>query len=209
MKNTVRSGALAALLVAIGVLALGVSASSASQQPGSGPRAGDSGKRHGKRHKAKRGPQGPRGPKGAAGPAGPTGPAGPQGPVGTGVPFAFALPTNASPAAIFEYNGVRIEAGCKEGATELRLRAVSGDHNIIEVTSFDNSEGGVVRGASFPNWEINLPVDMLAGGSGYGDYNGLAAVRTFIGQSTKIQWYAMGSSFTPQGDCVGGGTATP
>jgi hypothetical protein len=104
---------------------------------------------------------------------------------------------------------VRLEAGCINGALELVVRPEGGDHNIVEVTSFDNSEGGVSRGASYPEAAINQPIDMLVGGSSLHDYNGLLSVRTLIGQMTTIQWWAMGSSNASQGDCVGGGTATP
>ena len=171
---------------------------------------------HGRR--GKRGKPGPQGPTGPQGPQGEQGPAGPQGPAGApgapgapgvGSPFAFALPTNASPRPVFQFNGVRIEAGCTEGALELKLSGALTDHNVIEVTSFDNSEGGTVRGTSHENEEINNGVDMLAGGSGYHDYNGIAGARTFAGQNTTIQWYAMGGGPTPQGDCVGGGTVSP
>jgi hypothetical protein len=102
-----------------------------------------------------------------------------------------------------------IEAGCIAGALELTVRPQGGDHNIVEVTSFDNSEGGVVRGQSIPEAAVNQPINMLVGGSGFHDYNGLLAIRTLAGQMTTIQWWAMGSSNASQGDCVGGGTASP
>jgi hypothetical protein len=50
---------------------------------------------------------------------------------------------------------------------------------------------------------------MLAGGSGFDDYNGLLGVRSFSGEVVTVQWFAMGSAFTSQGDCVVGGTVAP
>lgn len=162
--------------------------------------ATESMKRHHRPHGGRRGPRGPRGLPG---------PAGPGGSPGTGTPYSFALKTNTQTGIVFNSNGVQIEAGCIAGALELTVRPEGGDHNIVEVTSFDNSEGGKVRGASYPEAAINQPIDMLVGGSGLHDYNGLLAVRTLAGQMTTIQWWAMGSSNASQGDCVGGGTVSP
>lgn len=162
----------------------------------------------GRRIRLCNGLNGRNGAPGPAGPAGPGGPAGPAGAPGRGVPFEFALPTNASVTTVFNQNGVEIEAGCTNGSLQLDVRPQGGDHNIIEDTAFDNSEGGVPHGISQPNYEINTPLDMLNGDSGFHDYNGLLVVRTIAGQMTTIQWWAMGSANTPQGDCVGGGSAS-
>jgi hypothetical protein len=118
------------------------------------------------------------------------------------------MATNASPKIVFDQSGVRIEAGCTSGAVSLTVRATSGDHNVIEVTSFDNSEG-TMRGVTAPDLPVNIPVDMLAGGSGFHDYNGLLGVRSYSGEVVTAQWFAMGSSYTSQGDCVVGGTVSP
>lgn len=169
-------------------------------------------KKKGNKGKAKRGPRGKRGKRGRRGPRGPQGiqgVQGPQGPAGVGVQFGAALPTDVSPTIVFDQSGVKIEAGCSAGALSLTVRATAGDHNVIQATSFDNNEAGKARSQSKPDWPINLPVDMLAGGSGLHDYNGLVGVRTFGGEVVTIQWFAMGSAFTSQGDCVVAGTASP
>jgi hypothetical protein len=154
------------------------------------------------------GPGGPAGPAGTAGPGGPAGHVGPAGPPGRGIPFQFALSANAAVRAVFAQNGVQIEAGCPGGGLQLYVKAVGGDHNIIEDTAFDDSEGGAPHGFSLPNFERETQVDMLAGDTGFHDYNGLLAVRTLAGQMTTVQWFAKGSGNTPQGFCVGGGTAS-
>lgn len=136
------------------------------------------------------------------------GPQGPQGAPGVGIQFGKALPTNAAPQVVFEGSGIRIEFGCTGGAIALTLRATAGDHNVIEVTAFNNAEG-LWYGGTFPDYAVNLPVDLLASGSGLGDYNGLVGVRTLGGEVVTAQWFAMGSSFTSQGDCVVGGTVSP
>jgi hypothetical protein len=89
------------------------------------------------------------------------------------------------------------------------VRPEGGDHNIVEVTSFDNNENGESRGASYPDAVVNQRIDLLAGGNPFHDYNGLLAVRTLGGQMTTVQWWAMGSINASQGDCVGGGTVSP
>lgn len=152
---------------------------------------------------------GTNGKNGAPGPGGPQGAPGASGAPGRGVPFSFALNTNTPLATVFNQNGVKIEAGCTNGALQLDVRPQDGDHSIVEVTTFDNDEGGVPRAVSIPDAEVNVPIDMLVGDSGLRDYNGLLAVRTLSGEMTTFQWWAMGSSNTPQGDCVGGGTASP
>ncbi len=195
---------LAALIVA--VLVGGAAVATASQDSQSGEQSASHSRKGARNHqpqRGKRGKRGKRGPRGAAGPAGPAGPA------GSGTPYAFALRTNAQTTAVFDGNGLRIEAGCINGALELTARAEGGDHNILEVTSFDNNEAGRVRGTTAPEAAINQPFDMLAGGSPVHDYNGLLALRTLGGQMTTVQWWAMGSSNASQGDCVGGGTVSP
>jgi hypothetical protein len=193
----------AAAVAVVAALAIGASSALASAgNAGNHNGATASGHRHHK-HKTKRGPRGPRGVPGPAGPAGPGGPA------GTGTPYVFALRTNTATAPVFAGNGVLIEAGCIAGALELTVRPQGGDHNIVEVTSFDNTEGGVPRGVSVPEAAINQPISMLAGGSPFHDFNGLLAVRTLTGLMTTVQWWAMGSINASQGDCVGGGTVSP
>jgi hypothetical protein len=140
---------------------------------------------------------------------GPAGPGGPGGPAGTGIPFSFVLGTNTQTGPIFDSNNVRIEAGCIAGALDLVVRPEGGDHNIVEVTSFDNNENGAVRGASYPDAVVNQRINLLAEGNPFHDYNGLLAVRTLGGQMTTVQWWAMGSINASQGDCVGGGTVSP
>jgi hypothetical protein len=110
---------------------------------------------------------------------------------------------------VFDSNGLRIEAGCPLGVLELVARPDAGDHNIVEVTAFDNSEGGGVWGATYTNAQINEKISMLSGASGIDDFNGLLAIRTLAGQMTTVQWWAMGSTFANQYDCVGGGTVSP
>lgn len=207
MRKSLRgllSPIVASAIVAVMIVGVGVAAA----QPSQGQVASAS-KKKGKRSVGERGKRGPRGGQGAQGPQGATGPAGPAGPAGQGIPFAEAMPTNASPRIVYERYGVRIEAGCDEGAVEFKVRVMSGDHNIVQVTSFDNYEGGVPRGISAPDLDLGIPVDLLAGGSGYHDYNGLLAVRALGGTAVTIHWYAMGSIFSSQGDCIVGGTATP
>ena len=194
-------------LVAIAIVVFALVATAASADQGKGGSNGQSakeskGRKHHKHH-GKRGPRGPRGPQG------PAGPGGPGGPPGIGTPFAFALRTNSQTQPVFNFNSVLIEAGCINGALELVVRPQGTDHNIVEITSIDNSAGGVVRGASYPEAAINQPISMLVGGTGFDDYNGLLAVRTLGGAMTTVQWWAMGSSNASQGDCVGGGTASP
>jgi hypothetical protein len=140
---------------------------------------------------------------------GPAGPGGPGGPAGTGIPFSFVLGTITQTGPIFDSNNVRIEAGCIAGALDLVVRPEGGDHNIVEVTSFDNNENGAVRGASYPDAVVNQRINLLAEGNPFHDYNGLLAVRTLGGQMTTVQWWAMGSINASQGDCVGGGTVSP
>ena len=84
-----------------------------------------------------------------------------------------------------------------------------GDHNIVQVTSFDNNQNGAPRGYSYTNASINEVINMLAGGPGTHDYNGLVGMRTFAGQMTTIQWWAIGFGNVPQGECIGGGTISP
>jgi hypothetical protein len=210
MKNALRRGLLPVLLSAAVTAMLASGVAAAAQ-----PAQGNSGRNELKRHKSKeteRGPRGKRGKRGKRGPRGATGPAGPAGPEGApgqGIQFGVALPTNAAPGVVFEGSGVRIEAGCTGGAVGMTVRAVGGDHNLIQVTAFNNAAGGSPTGLSAPDIPVNIPVDMLAGGSGFGDYNGLLAVRTLSGQVVTAQWFAMGSSFTSQGDCVVGGTVSP
>jgi hypothetical protein len=191
---------------AVAVIVGGVGVAVAGQTADGSALAGKSAKRHHKPNRGRRGPRGKHGPRGVSGPAGPAGPAGAP---GQGIQFAASLPTNVDPKTVFEGSGVRIEAGCSGGAVELTVRAVSGDHNIIEVTSFDNLEAGKSRSVSAPNLEVNIPVDMLAGGNGLHDYNGLLSIRSLGGEVLTAQWFAMGSQFTPQGDCVVGGTVSP
>jgi hypothetical protein len=198
---------LAVVLAAAGLLS-GASVASASQSSTGGDTAQTSkaGRHH--RHHAKRGPRGPRGPRGVPGPAGPAGAAGPA---GTGIPFSFALGTNAPTSIIFESNGLRIEAGCPGGALDLVARPEGGDHNIVEVTAFDNFPGeeGGMWGETIPDAVVNQRIPMLAGANPFHDFNGLLAVRTLAGQMTTVQWWAMGSLYSSQGDCVGGGTVSP
>jgi hypothetical protein len=200
-------------VTAIAAMIGGTGVAVAGQSQGAGSAISSKKKhRHGKGGEETRGPRGkrgkrgPRGPRGAQGPAGPSGPGGPP---GQGVQFGVALPTNADPRTIFEMSGVRIEGGCSGGAVQLIVRAVSGDHNILEITSFDNLEGGKTRSISVPNADVNIPYDMLAGGNGLHDYNGLLAVRSLAGAVVTAHWFAMGSSYTSQGDCVIGGTVSP
>jgi len=194
--------AVVALAVALG----GASVAAASQAPHGSKKGGAvaSGHHH-KRHHAKRGPRGPRG---VPGPSGPAGPAGPAGPPGTGVPFSFALVSNSPTIPVFDSNGVRIEAGCPGGALELILRPDAGDHNIVEITTFDNSAAEFWT-QSETNAEINQRFSLLLGASPVDDFNGLFAVRTFGGHMTTAQWWAMGSTYASQYDCVGGGTISP
>lgn len=195
----------AVAVVALAVALSGASVAVASQAPSGSKKAVASGGRHHKRHHAKRGPRGPRG---VPGPGGPAGPAGPSGPPGTGVPFSFALVANSPTVPVFDGNGVRIEAGCPGGALDLVLRPDSGDHNIVEITTFDNSTAEFWT-ESNTNAEINQRFSLLLGASGIDDFNGLFAVRTLAGQMTTAQWWAMGSTFASQYDCVGGGTISP
>ena len=164
-----------------------------------------------KKHRGKktRGPRGKRGKRGPRGLAGPAGAPGAPGPAGTGIPFSFVLNNNAPTSIVFNGNGVRIEAGCPLGALDLIVRPEGSDHNIVQVTSFDNTEGGKVRGTTVPEAAVNERIPMLSGGSAVHDYNGLLAVRTLAGQMTTVQWWAMGSINASQGDCVGGGTVSP
>jgi hypothetical protein len=204
LRKLIRT-ALASAAVAAMVGGVGVAAASQSTQGESGTAAARATKRHhsgksGRPSRGRRGPRGPQGPQGASGPAGPA---------GQGIQFGKSLATNVNPEIVFDQSGVRIEAGCSGGAVSLTVRSTAGDHNIIEVTSFDNLEGGQSRSVSAPNLEVNIPVDMLAGGSGLHDYNGLLAVRSLSGEVVTAQWFAMGSQFTPQGDCVVGGTVSP
>lgn len=205
MRNWMRGVRPAVVVVAVAGL-LGSASLAVASQPFAGDKAQSSGNRHHHRHQGKRGPRGPRG---VRGPAGQAGPAGPSGPAGTGIPFSFVLGTNTQTGAIFDSNGVRIEAGCIGGALDVVVRPEGGDHNIVEVTAFDNSEGGVPYGASFPDAVVNQRIDLLAGGNPFHDYNGLLAVRNLAGQMTTVQWWAMGSINASQGDCVGGGTVSP
>lgn len=195
----------AAVVVSVGALSVGVASASPPHQGGA--KSSKKPPRHRHKHAIK-GDPGPRGPRGATGAAGPAGPAGPAGAPGVGTQFQFALRTNSQTAPVLELNGVRIEAGCINGALELVVRPQGGDHNIVEVTAFDNSTAEFWT-ISEPEAPINKPINMLGGGSPFDDYNGLLAVRTFSGLMTTIQWWAMGSNNTSQGDCVGGGTATP
>jgi hypothetical protein len=192
-------------LFALAGLLVFASAAVASQSPSGGGKAQSSKVRH-HRHHAKRGPRGPRGPKGVPGAAGAPGPAGPA---GTGLPYSFALAANSPTTPVFEANGLRIEAGCPLGALDLVARPEGGDHNIVEVTAFDNSEGGGLWGATYTNASINERIPMLSGASPIDDFNGLLSLRTLAGQMTTVQWWAMGSTFANQYDCVGGGTVSP
>jgi hypothetical protein len=197
------SAAVAVLLGGVGIAVAGQSA----QGEGSG-----TGRNELKRHKGDKNERGPRGRRGRRGPRGPQGLQGTPGPAGApgvGVQFATTLPTNADPRTIFEQSGVRIEMGCTGGAVELKVRSTAGDHSIIEITSFDNSEVAKPRGISAADIDVNIPVDMLAGGSGLHDYNGLLAVRSLGGEVVTAQWFAMGSIYSSQGDCVAGGTVSP
>jgi hypothetical protein len=200
----------AATAVVLTALVVGLTATAASASPRSAKNAPGAARPHRHHHhKAKVGKTGPHGPRGATGATGATGPGGPAGPAGTGTPYGFVLKTNAATAPVFFSNGILIEAGCIGGSLELTVRPEGGDHNIVEITSFDNSEGGLARGLSDPEAAINAPIDMLVGGPGVHDYNGLLAVRTLAGQMTTVQWWAMGSLNASQGDCVGGGTVSP
>jgi hypothetical protein len=203
MRDWIRGVRPAVVLVALAGLLGSASLAVASQSPSGGGKAQASGGRHHHRHHGKRGPRGPRGVPGPAGPAGAAGPA------GTGIGFSFVLGTNTQTGIIFDSNGVRIEAGCIGGALDLVVRPEGADHNIVEVTAFDNSEGGVPHGATYPDAVVNQRIDLLAGGNPFHDYNGLLAVRTLGGQMTTVQWWAMGSMNASQGDCVGGGTVSP
>lgn len=194
------------MLVVLAALAVGVSVAAASGGSGASATARASKGKHKRGH---RGPRGKRGKRGKRGPRGPQGPSGPAGPAGTGIPFSFALNNNAPTTIVFDYNGVRIEAGCPLGALDLIVRPEGSDHNIVQVTSFDNTEGGKVRGTTVPEAAVNQRIPMLSGGSPVHDYNGLLAVRTLAGQMTTVQWWAMGSINASQGDCVGGGTVSP
>lgn len=195
------------LAIALALAAMLVSASAAAASPSRGESGkAQSSKVHHHRHHAKRGPRGPRGPRGVPGPGGPGGPAGPA---GTGLPFSFALAANSPTLPVYEGNGLKIEAGCPLGALDLIARPQGGDHNIVEVTAFDNSEGGGVWGATYTNAGINEKIPMLSGASPVDDFNGLLAIRTLAGQMTTVQWWAMGSTFANQYDCVGGGTVSP
>lgn len=206
MKNWTRAARPLMVLVALAGLLVG--ANSAVASPGSkdgntaqSSRAGH----HHHRHHAKRGPRGPRGVPGPAGPAGPTGPGGPP---GTGIPFSFALVANSPTTPVFDGNGVRIEASCPGGGLELILRPDAGDHNIVEITTFDNSTAEFWTQTE-TNAQINQRFSLLLGASSIDDFNGLFAVRTLAGQMTTAQWWAMGSTFASQYDCVGGGTVSP
>jgi hypothetical protein len=109
---------------------------------------------------------------------------------------------------VFNQNGVEIQAGCKNGAVELTLKPQGGqDHSAIEITSFDNTEGGVPRGISLPDTPVNVSISMLPEPASYHDFNGLLAIRTLGGAMTTVQWFAIGSVNSSQGECVGGGTA--
>lgn len=201
---------LAAAVVAATLGGVGAAVAAQSSGQDDGHLATSSKKHHGKgEERGPRGRRGPRGKRGRQGPPGPAGSTGAQGPPGMGIQFSVTLATNVDPRTVYEGSGIRIEAGCSGGAVQMNVRATSGDHNIIEDTSFDNLESGKSRSASAPNWEVNIPIDMLAGGNGLHDYNGLLSVRELNGEVVTVQWFAMGSSFTPQGDCVVGGTASP
>jgi hypothetical protein len=209
MKNRLRSHirpVLASALVAVMLGSVGVAVAGQASEAEE-PVAHQAKKKH--RNQGERGPRGKRGRRGPRGPRGAQGAQGPQGAPGVGVQFGVALPTDVSPTVVFNQSGVKIEAGCSSGSVSLTARATSGDHNVIQVTSFDNLEAGKPRSESKPDWPINLPVNMLAGGSGLHDYNGIVGVRSFGGEVVTIQWFAMGSAFTSQGDCVVGGTASP
>jgi hypothetical protein len=191
-----------AVMTALVALLIGVGAAVANA---GSQRATASGGRH--HHHHKRQERGPRGPRGLPGPPGA---AGAPGAPGVGTPYVFAEKKNTPSTPVFNGNGVLIEAGCSTaGFLELTVRPQGGDHNIIEVTAFDNTEGGHPRGASYFDSAVNEPIDMLVGGSGIHDYNGLLGVRTLSGLMTTVQWWAMGSFNASQGDCVGGGTVSP
>lgn len=200
-----RSVSLVSIGLVVGLLVTGVGVNAARSRGGEviceriGKNQVSCPKRELRGKKGRRGARGGRGPAGAAGPAGPP---------GQGVQFAASLPTNADPRPVLELSGIRIEAGCTGGAVELTLRSIAGDHNIIQVTSFDNLEGGSTRGVSAPDIDVNIPIPML-GGSGFHDYNGLLSVRSLSGEVVTGQWFAMGSQYTSQGDCVVGGTISP
>ncbi len=212
MRNGLRRGLLPVFASAVVAAMLGSAGFAvAAQSVQSDGAAGRSTlkRKGGKSEQGKRGPRGKRGKKGSRGPRGAQGPGGPPGADGQGIQFGLPLPTNANLTTVYEGSGIRIEASCTGGAVGMTVRAVGGDHNLIQVTAFNNAAGGTPTGVSAPDIPVNIPIDMLAGGSGFGDYNGLLAVRTLSGQVVTAQWFAMGSSFTSQGDCVVGGTVSP
>lgn len=123
--------------------------------------------------------------------------------------FNASLRTNQGNTLIYAQYGVRIEASCIGGILALFVIPEStGNFNIVEDTVFDNLAGttnyldGLAVGG-------NTEVDMLAGGSGADDFNGLLTVRLDPGgQLSFIQWWASGGNNHPLGNCLVGGTAS-
>jgi hypothetical protein len=211
MKNSLRRGLRPILVSAAVAVMLGGVGIAVAGQSAQGDENG-TGRNELKRHKgakSERGKRGKRGRRGARGRTGPQGPAGPQGAPGVGIQFGGTLPTDTPPIVVFNQSGLKIEARCSSGVLGLTARSTAGDHNIIQATSFDNLEAGKPRSVSAFDLAVNLPVDMLAGGSGIHDYNGLLNLRTLGGEIVTVQWFAMSSEYTSQGDCVVGGTASP
>jgi hypothetical protein len=208
LRPVLAAALVAAMLGSVGVAVAGQASSGEESVP-----APDARKALKKKAKeSERGPRGKRGKRGRRGPRGPRGAAGAQGPQGApgvGIQFGEALPTDTPPITVFNQSGLKIEARCSGGVLALTARPTAGDHNIIQATSFDNSEAGKTRSVSQPDLAVNLPVDMLAGGSGIHDYNGLLSLRTLAGEVVTVQWFAMSSLYTSQGDCVVAGTASP
>lgn len=215
MSNRIRRYAPLVLVVTVVTALLGGVGIAVAGQAGDGVEAASSRAYKKHRHdeeRGKRGPRGrrgPRGSRGAQGAQGAQGPQGPQGAPGVGIQFGVALPTDVPPTVVFNQSGLKIEARCSGGILSLTARPTAGDHNIVEATSFDNSEGGTPRGVSVADLAVNLPIDMLAGGSGIHDFNGILSMRSLSGEVVTVSWFAMSSAYTSQGDCVVGGTASP
>jgi hypothetical protein len=217
MSNRIRRYLSPVLVAAVVAALLGGAGMALAGQTGNGVETASASRTNKKKHRHrnegdKRGPRGKRGHRGRRGPrgaAGPQGAQGPQGAPGVGIQFGAALPTDVPPTVVFNQSGLKIEARCSGGVLSFTARPTAGDHNIIQATSFDNTEGGKPRGVTAADLAVNLPVDMLAGGSGIHDYNGLLSMRSLSGEVVTVSWFAMSSLYTSQGDCVVGGTASP